>query len=147
MTAQSMNNPSPADIETNKSIQADSQNGVLGSWWQLAIGMSESTTTFGFGLAQDTRGELRRRTDIVLNFTEEMTVGTFNFVRKLVDRIDRVAAEALGRSEAASRVVTRTLRKTGHGVTELASSTLSDTIGSSQTPSPTRTDGRAAAAA
>jgi hypothetical protein len=60
-----------------------------------------------------------------------MTTGTFDFARKIVDRVDRVAKEGLGRSEAAMLVVTRTLRKTGHGVADLASSTLSDTIGSS----------------
>jgi hypothetical protein len=140
-------NGAGADIETSARIQSDSQNGVIGSWWQLGIGMSESTATFGFGLAQDIRGELRRRTDVVIGFAEDMTVGTFSFARKLVDRIDRVAGEALGRSEAATRVVTRTLRKTGHGVTELASSTLSDTIGSAQSPAQPRGDGRATASA
>ena len=150
MTPQSTNSTSTtqtADIETNTRIQSDSQNGVIGSWWQLGIGMSDSIATFGFGLAQDIRGESRRRTDVILGFAEDMTVGTFGFARKLVERIDRVTGEALGRSEAATRVVTRTLRKTGHGVAELASSTLSDTIGPSQSQPQPRADGRAAAAA
>jgi hypothetical protein len=118
-------------IESDGKIQADSQHGIIGSWWQLAIGMTESSCNFGFGLAQDTRAELRRRTDLTLSFAEEMGIGGFKFARKVVDRVDRVATEGLGRSEAAVLVVTRTLRKTGHGVTDLASSTLSDTIGSS----------------
>lgn len=113
-------------------IQADSQHGVLGSWWQLAIGMTESACGFGFGLAQDTRSEVRRRTDLTLNFAEEMGVGSFRYVRKVVERVDRALSDVLGRSEAATLVVTRTLRKTGHGVTDLASTALTDTIGSSQ---------------
>jgi hypothetical protein len=121
------------DTPERSRILADSQHGVLGSWWQLAIGMGEASYHFGFGVAQDTRAEARRRADATLTFAEEMGVGSFRFLRKLVDRVDRVAAEVLGRSEATALVVTRTLRKTGHGVTELASSTLSDTIGSPQT--------------
>jgi len=112
-------------------IQSDSQHGVIGSWWQLAIGMTESSCNFGFVLAQDTRSELRRRTDVSLTFVEDISVGTLKFVRKLVDRVDGITAETLGRGEAAILVVTRTLRRAGHGVTELASSTISDTIGSS----------------
>jgi hypothetical protein len=84
-----------------------------------------------FGLAQDTRAEVRRRTDVTLTFAEEMGVGGFRFLRKIVDRVDRMSGETLGRAEAAFLVVTRTLRKTGHGVTDLASSAISDTIGSS----------------
>jgi hypothetical protein len=138
------NSPTTASIETDSKIQSDAQHGVVGSWWQLAIGMTEASYSFGFGLAQDTRIELRRRTDVTLNFAEEMATGTFKFVRKVVDRVDRVANEGLGRSEAALFVVTRTLRKTGQSVTELASSTLSDTIGSS--PTPRRNDGARATA-
>jgi hypothetical protein len=118
-------------MDGESKIQADSQHGIIGSWWQLGIGMSESSCSFGFGLAQDIRSEARRRADVTLTFAEEMGVGTFKFVRRVVDRVDRVVNEALSRSEAASLVVTRTLRKTGHGVTDLASSALSDTIGSS----------------
>ena len=60
-----------------------------------------------------------------------MSVGGFRFVKRVVDRFDRMTNEVLGRSEATIIVVTRTLRKTGHGVTDLATSTLSDTIGAS----------------
>jgi hypothetical protein len=112
-------------------IQSDSQHGVIGSWWQLAIGMTESSCNFGFGTAQDTRAELRRRTDVTLGFVEDISVGTLKFVRKFVERVDGITAESLGRGEAAILVVTRTLRRAGHGVTELASTTISDTIGSS----------------
>lgn len=129
--------------ETNANIQTESQHGIIGSWWQLAIGMGESTCTFGFGLAQDTRNEVRRRVDVTLGFAEEMGVGTFRFLRKIVERTDLALGEALGRSEAAILVVTRTMRRTGHGITDLATSTLSDTIGSSQGG---RKDLRAAAA-
>lgn len=125
-------NSTPSTIvESDSKIHADSQHGIIGSWWQLAIGMTESSCNFGFGLAQDTRAEVRRRADLTLSFAEEMGIGGFKFVRKVVDRVDRVTSEGLGRSEAAVLVVTRTLRKTGHGVAELASTTLSDTIGSS----------------
>ena len=127
MTTQSMT----GSIESDPKIMADSQHGVVGSWWQLGIGMGEASFAFGFGLAQDVRAELRRRTDVTLTFAEEMGIGGFKFVRKVVDRVDRVMNEALSRSEAATLVVTRTLRKTGHGVTDLASTTISDTIGSS----------------
>jgi hypothetical protein len=126
------NSPATTNIENDSKIQADSQHGVLGSWWQLAIGMTEASYSFGFGLAQDTRVELRRRADTTLGFAEDMATGSFKFARKIVERVDRMAGEGLGRTEAALFVVTRTLRKTGQGVTELASSTLSDTIGSSQ---------------
>lgn len=126
------NTMTPVGSDGDLRIQSDSQHGVLGSWWQLAIGMGESACGFGFGLAQDTRAEVRRRTDLTLNFAEEMGVGSFRFVRKVVERVDRVLSESLGRSEAATLVVTRTLRKTGHGVTDLATTALSDTIGTSQ---------------
>lgn len=119
-------------------IKADSEHGVIGSWWQLGIGMSESTCSFGFGMAQDVRSEIRRRSDVMLSFAEEMTVGTFKFVRKLVERIDDVATEGLGRGEAAVLVATQTLRRTGAGVASLASTTISDTIGS---PGQRRNDG------
>ena len=142
--AQNTISQSTIDAESNTKIQTDSQHGVLGSWWQLAIGMGETSSNFGFGLAQDTRAELRRRVDLTLTFAEDMGVGTFTFVRKVVDRADRVVSEALGRSEAAMLVMTRTLRKTGHGVTDFATSTLTDTIGTSPTQ---RKDTRAAAAA
>jgi hypothetical protein len=114
-------------------IQSDAQHGILGSWWQLGIGMSEATVTFCFGIAQDTRIEVKRRTDATLTFAEEMGVGSFRFLQKLVDRLDRISGEVLGRSEATMMVVARTLRKTGHGVTDLASTTLSDAIGSGPT--------------
>src|SRR5690349_20334176 len=126
------NSPATTNIENDSKIQADSQHGVLGSWWQLAIGMTEASYTFGFGLAQDTRAELRRRADTTLGFAEDMATGSFKFARKIVERVDRMAGEGLGRAEAALFVVTRTLRKTGQGVTELASTALSDTIGASQ---------------
>jgi hypothetical protein len=112
-------------------IQSDSQHGVIGSWWQLAIGMTESSCSFGFGIAQDTRAELRRRTDVTLTFVEDISVGTLKFVRRFIDRVDGISAESLGRGEAAVLVATRTMRRAGHGVTDLASNTLSDTIGSS----------------
>jgi len=121
--------PETESLERAK-INSDSQHGVLGSWWQLGIGMSEATWTFCFGIAQDTRIEVRRRTDATLTFAEEIGVGGFKFVRKVVDRVDRIANEVLGRSEATLTVVARTLRRTGHGVTDLASSALSDAIGS-----------------
>jgi len=73
-----------------------------------------------------------------------MGVGGFKFVRRVVERVDRVANEALGRGEAGVLVVTRTLRRTGHGVTDLASTALSDTIGSSI--GQRRTDGQRATA-
>jgi hypothetical protein len=117
--------------EIDPKIHADSQHGVVASWWQLGLGMTEAAGTTAYGLAQDVRAEARRRSDLMLGFAEEMTSGTFDFARKMVDRIDRVAKEGLGRSEAAMLVVTRTLRKTGHSVADLASTTLSDTIGSS----------------
>jgi hypothetical protein len=139
------NSATTGNIESDSKIQSDSQHGVLGSWWQLAIGMTEASYGFGFGLAQDTRAELRRRADGTLSFAEEMTAGSFKFVRKLVERVDRLASDGLGRSEAALFVVTRTLRKTGHGVTDLATTALSDTIGS--TPGPRRSDGARAATA
>ena len=136
-----------AERDANAKIQADSQHGVVGSWFQLAIGMTESTTTFGFGVAQDSRNEVRRRVDSTLNFAEQMGVGGFGFLRGVVDRVDRITGEVLGRGESAILVVTRTMRRTGHGMTELASTTLSDTIGS---PPPQRKgndrDGRPAAA-
>ncbi len=130
MTTQSTTASSESDSIERAKIQADSQHGVLTSWWQLGIGMSESTCSFAFGIAQDTRIEVRRRTDATLTFAEEMGVGGFRYLRKLVDRLDRV--------------VTRTLRKTGHGVADLASSTLNETIGSSPTR---KTDGARAPAA
>ena len=132
MTTQNMTAATEVDAADRTRLLADAQHGVLGSWWQLAIGMGESTSAFGFGLAQDTRTELRRRADVTLTFAEDMGIGGFRFLRKVIDRVDRVTAESLGRSEAAFLVVTRSLRKTGHGVTELASTTLSDTIGSPQ---------------
>lgn len=132
MTTQNMTQTTDVDAADRMKLLADAQHGVFGSWWQLAIGMGESTCAFGFGLAQDTRSELRRRADVTLTFAEDMGVGGFKFLRKVIDRVDHVTAESLGRSEAAILVVTRSLRKTGHGVTDLASTTLSDTIGSSQ---------------
>jgi hypothetical protein len=117
-------------IEGNTKIQADSEHGVIGSWLQLGLGMVESSSGFGFGFAQDVRAELRRRTDVTLAFVEDMSVGTFKFVRRLVERVDGIAADSLGRGEAAVLVATRAMRRAGHGVTELASTTLSDTIGS-----------------
>jgi hypothetical protein len=130
MTIQSM--MSEVESAERKRIQSDSQHGVLGSWFQLAVGMSEAGFSFGFGMAQDTRVELRRRADLTLTYAEEIGIGSFRYVRKIIDRVDRIAGEALGRSEATALVVTRTLRKTGHGVADLASTALSDTIGSSQ---------------
>jgi hypothetical protein len=133
MTMQSTVSSTPStEVESRdrSRIDADMQHGIIGSWLQLAIGMSESTLTFGFGMAQDTRGEIRRRTDATLGFAEEMGVGGFRYARKVVDRVDRLAGELLGRGEAAILVVTRTMRKTGLGVTELASTTVTDTIGS-----------------
>jgi len=112
-------------------IKADSEHGVIGSWWQLGIGMSESMCSFSFGVAQDVRAEIRRRTDVTLSFVEEMAVGTFKFARRLVERVDDLAADGLGRGEAAILVATQTLRRTGQGVANLASTTISDTIGSS----------------
>jgi hypothetical protein len=135
-----------AERDANAKIQADSQHGVVGSWWQLAIGMTESTTNFGFGVAQDSRNEVRRRVDATLNFAEQMGVGGFGFLRNVVERVDRVSGEVLGRGEAAILVVTRTMRRTGHGMTELASTTLSDTIGSPQPQRKDNRDGRPAAA-
>ena len=124
--------------QSDSRIKADSEHGVIGSWWQLGIGMSESTCSFGFGVAQDVRAELRRRADVTLSFAEEMTAGAFKFVRKLVERVDDIAADGLGRGEAAILVATQTLRRTGHGVASLASTTISDTIGST---GQRRTDG------
>jgi hypothetical protein len=137
-------NQGTGNVDTDQKVQADSQHGVIGSWWQLGIGMGEASCSFGFGLAQDTRTELRRRADATLTFAEEMGVGGFKFLRKIVERVDRVASEALGRGEAGVLVVTRTLRRTGHGVADLATNTLSDTIGS---PPQRRGDGLRPAAA
>ncbi len=126
------NTMSETETMDRTKVQADSQHGIIGSWWQLGIGMSEATVTFCFGIAQDSRIEVRRRTDATLNFAEEMGVGGFRFIRKIVDRFDRISNEVLGRSEATALVVARTMRKTGLGVTDLASTTLSDAIGSAQ---------------
>jgi hypothetical protein len=137
-------NTTTGSSDGDQRIQSDSQHGIIGSWWQLGIGMGEASCSFGFGLAQDVRSELRRRADVTLTFAEEMGVGGFKFVRRVVERVDRVASEALGRGEAGVLVVTRTLRRTGHGVTDLASTALTDTIGSPMHQR--RTDGQRATA-
>ena len=76
-----------------------------------------------------------------------MGVGGFGFLRNVVDRVDRISGEVLGRGEAAVLVVTRTMRRTGHGMTELATTTLSDTIGSPQPQRKDNREGRPAASA
>ncbi len=121
-----------AEPHDRSKIVADSEHGVVGSWWQLAIGMTEASWGFGFGIVQDSRVEIRRRVDATLTFAEEMGVGGFRYARKVVDRLDRISAEVLGRGEATAMVVTRMLRRTGHGVTDLATNTLTDAIGTSQ---------------
>lgn len=124
------NSTANMSIESQAKIHADSQHGFVGSLWQLAIGTAESSCSLGFGLAQDTRAELRRRADVTLSFAEEIGVGSVKFVRGMVDRVDRVANEGLGRGEAAVFVTTRSLRDAGRGAKAVSSTAPSDTNGS-----------------
>ena len=134
MTIQNM--MSEVESPERTRIQADAANNarVLGSWVSACGRNGRSNLLVRFSIAQDTRAELRRRSDVTLTFAEEIGVGSFRYLRKIVDRVDRIVGEGLGRSEATALVVTRTLRKTGHGVADLASTALTDTIGSSPLP-------------
>jgi hypothetical protein len=99
---------------------AAEREGLVTSWVSQGAELAERTTTTAFGIVRDVRGELNQRILGTLAFIEGSQQGVFKLLRGVDERIDKLAEDVLEATESLTLGIIRTLRDTGHGVTDLA---------------------------
>jgi hypothetical protein len=98
---------------------AAERDGLVNSWVSQSSELAERTTTAMFGIVRDVRGELNQRVLGTLSFVEGTQQSVLKILRSVDERLDRLSEEMIDTSESLVIGLIRTLRNTGHGVTEL----------------------------
>ena len=86
----------------------------------LALDVAERGQATAVAVLQDARIELRTAVDGTIDLAEKLAAGTVRFARKLVQKLDETAADALKGSERALHETIETARETARKGRELA---------------------------
>jgi hypothetical protein len=99
------------------------REGLLASWVSQSTELAERATVTAFGVVRDVRGEINQRVVLgTLNWIEGVQTGMTKLLRGIDDRFDKLAEDVTDTAENLTLGLIRTIRDTGHGVTELATS-------------------------
>jgi len=86
----------------------------------LALDAAERGQSTVLSLVQDARAELRVAADSTIDLAEKLAAGTVRFTRKLVQKVDDVASDALKGTERALHEAIASARETARAGRELA---------------------------
>jgi hypothetical protein len=103
-----------------KPIPTD-REGLLSGLVTQTSELSEKVTATGFGVLRDVRSEINQRVLGTLAFVESSQQGVFRLLRGLAERADKLTEDVIDAIENVTLGTLRTVRDTGHGVTDLAS--------------------------
>jgi hypothetical protein len=103
-----------------KPVPAD-REGLVTSWVSQTAEIAERTVTTTFGIVRDVQNELNQRVLGVISFVDGTQQGLIKLARGIDDRLDKLTEDVIDTFEGVTLGVIRTVRDTGHGVTDLAS--------------------------
>jgi hypothetical protein len=104
-----------------KPVPSD-REGLIGSFVTQTSDLAEKLTTTSFGIVRDVRGEISQRILGTFAFIDGSQQGFIKLLRGINDRADRLSDEFIDTVENLTLGALRTVRDTGRGVTELATS-------------------------
>lgn len=116
-------NKKPESLTTNKS---EAPRAIY-----LALDAAERGQTTVVALIQDARTELRVAVDSTIDLAEKLAAGSVRFTRKLVQKVDEVAADALKSTSAALHEAIENARETTRAGRELAERAVEKVTGQS----------------
>jgi hypothetical protein len=97
----------------------------------LALDAAERGQTTVVALMQDARTELRVAVDSTIDLAEKLAAGSVRFTRKLVQKVDEVAADALKGTSSALHEAIENARETARAGRELAERAVEKVTGQS----------------
>jgi len=97
----------------------------------LALDVAERGQATAVAVLQDARIELRTAVDGTIDLAEKLAAGTVRFARKLVQKLDETASDALAGSERALHDTIESARETARAGRVLAEKTLDRVTGAS----------------
>jgi hypothetical protein len=97
----------------------------------LALDAAERGQTTVVALMQDARTELRVAVDSTIDLAEKLAAGSVRFTRKLVQKVDEVAADALKGTSSALHEAIENARETACAGRELAERAVEKVTGQS----------------
>jgi hypothetical protein len=100
---------------------ASEREGLLTSWVSHGAELAERSAVTAFGIVRDVQNELNQRVLGVIGLVDGTQQGLIKLVRGIDDRIDKLSEDFIDVAESVTLGVIRTVRDTGHGVTDLAS--------------------------
>jgi len=116
-----MADPKEAKVSRVEKPVPSDKEGLMASWVSQSAELAERTASTAFGIIRDVRGEINQRVLGTLAWIEGSQQGLFKLLRGVDDRIDKLADDGIDAVENITLGVIRTVRDTGHGVTDLAS--------------------------
>jgi hypothetical protein len=109
----------PAKVEV-KPVAAD-REGLLTSWVSQSAEIAERVVATGFGIVRDVQTEVNARLLGVVGFVDTTQQGAIKLIKGIDDRLDKLTGDVIDAAESVTLGIIRTVRDTGHGVTDLAS--------------------------
>ena len=95
----------------------------------LALDVAERGQATAVAVLQDARIELRTAVDGTIDLAEKLAAGTVRFARKLVQKVDEAAADALKGTERALTETIENARETARKGRELAERAMDKVTG------------------
>jgi hypothetical protein len=117
-----------------KSVSSE-REGLVTSWVSHSAELAERTAVTAFGIVRDVQNELNQRVLGLIALVDGTQQGLIKLVRGIDDRLDKLSEDVIDAAESVTLGVIRTVRDTGHGVTDLASGLTSPR---ETTPAPER---------
>jgi hypothetical protein len=103
----------------SKPIPSDKE-GVLRSWVNQTSELAEKATVTAFTIVRDFRGEVTQGVGNTINWIEGSQQAAFKLVRRVNERLDRLADDTVDTVENVVLGVIRATRDTSASVTDLA---------------------------
>ncbi len=97
----------------------------------LALDVAERGQSTAIAVLQDLRTEIRTGVDGTIELAEKLSTGAVRFARKLVAKLDEVAADALKGTERALHDTLENARDTARATRELAEKAVEKVTGAS----------------
>jgi hypothetical protein len=116
-----------------KAVSAE-REGLVTSWVSHSAELAERTATTAFGIVRDVQNELNQRVLGLIGLVDGTQQGLIKLVRGIDDRLDKLSEDVIDVAESVTLGLIRTVRDTGHGVTDLASGLTAPR----ETPTPER---------
>ena len=108
---------------SNVELPQTEKRGLITTWVDLGMEMTEVTIKASFGLMEDLRKESSDRVASTVSYFDEMGQGFFRVGKKVQGRIDQVLGSAIQNSERAALSLCGAVRKTAGATTQMVSTT------------------------